>query len=200
MSVVSGAAGDGGAGPSADGVSGVLGGAVKARGAQVPVPAAGLQLIGQLPGSGYRTPPSLVRRADGQMLQLTPLLYRTLEAIDGQRDYDEIAAHVSAGSDRSISGADARLLVESKLRPLGVVCLADGSQPVVRKANPLLALRFRWVVSDPGVTRRITAPFGWLFLPPIVAAVLVAFALVCKWVLFDRGLALAAHQAFDRPG
>jgi putative peptide zinc metalloprotease protein len=23
---------------------------------------------------------------------------------------------------------------------------------------------------------------------------------VCKWLLFDRGLALAAHQAFDRPG
>jgi putative peptide zinc metalloprotease protein len=166
----------------------------------VPAPAAGLQLIGQTPGSGYRRPPALVRRADGQMLQLTPLLYRTLEAVDGQRDYDGIAAQVSAGSDRSITGADARMLVDSKLRPLGLVCLADGSQPVVRKANPLLGLRFRWVVSDPGRTRRITAPFGWLFLPPVVAAVVVAFVLVCKWVLFDRGLALAAHQAFDRPG
>jgi len=166
----------------------------------VPAPAAGLQLIGQTPGSGYRQPPSLVRRSDGQMMQLTSLLYRTLEAADGQRDYDEIAAQVSAGSDRSITGADARMLVDSKLRPLGLVCLADGSQPEVRRANPLLALRFRWVVSDPGLTRRITAPFGWLFLPPIVAAVLVAFVLVCKWVLFDRGLALAAHQAFDRPG
>jgi putative peptide zinc metalloprotease protein len=168
--------------------------------ADVPVPAAGLQLIGQTPGSGYRRPPSLVRRADGQMLQLTSLLYRTLEAVDGHRDYDEIAAHVSAGSDRSITGENARMLVDSKLRPLGVVCLADGSQPVVRKGNPLLGLRFRWVVSDPGVTRRITAPFGWLFLPPVVAVVLVAFVLVCKWLLFDRGLALAAHQAFDRPG
>jgi putative peptide zinc metalloprotease protein len=164
------------------------------------VPAAGLQLIGQTPGSGYRDPPSLVRRADGQMLQLTALLYRTLEAVDGQRDYDEIAAHVSAGSGRSLTGENARMLVDSKLRPLGVVCLADGSQPEVRKANPLLALRFRWVVSDPAVTRRITSPFGWLFLPPVVAVVVVAFVLVCKWVLFDRGLALAAHQAFDRPG
>jgi putative peptide zinc metalloprotease protein len=167
---------------------------------EVPVPAAGLQLIGQAPGSGYRNPPSLVRRADGQMLQLTALLYRTLEAVDGQRTYDEIAAHVSAGSGRSITGENARMLVDTKLRPLGVVCAADGSQPVVRKANPLLALRFRWVVSDPAVTRRITAPFGWLFSPLVVAAVLIAFVLVCKWVLFDRGLALAAHQAFDRPG
>jgi putative peptide zinc metalloprotease protein len=195
MSVVHGGAASGPpAGLPADGAS-ASGSPVEA-----PVPAAGLQLIGQAPGSGYRNPPSLVRRADGQMLQLTALLYRTLDAVDGQRDYDEIAAHVSAGSGRSITGEDARMLVDSQLRPLGVVCLADGSQPEVRKANPLLALRFRWVVSDPAVTRRITSPFGWLFLPPVVAVVVAAFVLVCKWVLFDRGLALAAHQAFDRPG
>jgi putative peptide zinc metalloprotease protein len=167
---------------------------------EVPVPASGLQLIGQTPGSGYREAPSLVRRADGQMLQLTNLLYRTLEAVDGQRGYDEIAAHVSAGSGRSITAADARMLVDAKLRPLGVVCRADGSEPEVRRSNPLLGLRFRWVVSDPSVTRRITAPFGWLFNPLVVLAVLVAFVLVCKWLLLDRGLALAAHQAFERPG
>ena len=197
MSVVSGAAGGLGspAGLPAEGSS-----ADQGAPAQVPVPADGLQLLGELAGSGYRAAPSLVRRADGQMLQLTPLLYRALEAVDGQRDYDEIAAHVSAGSDRTITGADARMLVESKLRPLGLIREPDGSQPVVRKANPLLALRFRWVVSDPAVTRRITAPFAWLFMPLVVAAVLVAFVVVCKWVLLDRGLASAAHQAFDRPG
>ncbi|MBV9823637.1 MAG: hypothetical protein JO144_15500 [Actinobacteria bacterium] len=56
------------------------------------------------------------------------------------------------------------------------------------------------MVSDPAATNRITTPFAWLFLPVIAVAVLAAFVLVCKWVLFDRGLALAAHQAFDRPG
>jgi putative peptide zinc metalloprotease protein len=199
VSVVSGAAGGGG--PQAPAGRPLEGGSATPDGSsEVPVQASGLQLIGQTPGSGYRKPPSLARRADGQMLQLTSLLYRTLEAIDGQRGYDEIAAHVSAGSDRSITAADARMLVESKLRPLGVVRLADGSQPELRRSNPLLALRFRWVVSDPAVTRRITAPFGWLFNPLVVTAVLVAFVGVCKWLLFDRGLALAAHQAFDRPG
>lgn len=198
MSVVSGAAGGGPEAPAgrpADGGSDGSDGSI-----EVPVPASGLQLIGQTPGSGYREAPSLVRRADGQMLQLTNLLYLTLEAVDGQRGYDEIAAHVSAGSGRSITAADARMLVDAKLRPLGVVCRADGSEPEVRRSNPLLGLRFRWVVSDPSVTRRITAPFGWLFNPLVVLAVLVAFVLVCKWLLLDRGLALAAHQAFERPG
>jgi putative peptide zinc metalloprotease protein len=129
MSVVS-----GGAAPGTPAGLPVDGAAATGIPVDVPAPAAGLQLIGQAPGSGYRNPPSLVRRADGQMLQLTALLYRTLEAVDGQRDYDEIAAQVSAGSDRSITGDDARMLVDSKLRPLGVVCRADGSQPVVRKA------------------------------------------------------------------
>jgi len=168
--------------------------------ADVPVPAEGLQLLGLMAGSGYRAAPALVRRADGQMLQLTGLLYQVLEAVDGERDYQQIADRVSAESGRSISAANARTLVESKLRPLGVVCAPDGSQPQARKANPLLALRLRWVVSDPAVTGRVTTPFAWLFLPVVVAAVLVAFVLVCKWVLFDRGLAMAAHQAFDRPG
>ncbi len=151
-------------------------------------------------GSGYRQPPSLVRRSDGQTLQLTKLLYAVLDTIDGRRTYDEIAALVSESFGRTLTGEDARLLVESKLRPLGVVRLADGSEPEVRKSNPLLALRFRWVVTDPAVTRRITYPFAWLFQPILALAVVIAFVLVTKWVLFDRGLALAAHQAFNSPG
>ena len=167
---------------------------------QVPMRASGLELIGEMAGSGYRRPPALVRRGDGQTVQLTPLLYLVLAAIDGTRDYDEIAVRAGAAFGRSISGADVHTLVEQKLRPLGLVCGPDGSEPAVRKANPLLALRFRWVVSDPERTRRFTAPFARLFNPLLVLAVLVAFVLVVKWVLFDQGLGFAAHQAFAAPG
>ena len=48
--------------------------------------AEGLELLGEVPGSGYRQGASLVRRADGQMVQLGPLLYALLEEVDGQRD------------------------------------------------------------------------------------------------------------------
>jgi hypothetical protein len=51
--------------------------------ADVPARPDGLELIGEMVGSGYRTPPSLVRRQDGQTLQVTPLLYAVLEAVDG---------------------------------------------------------------------------------------------------------------------
>jgi putative peptide zinc metalloprotease protein len=151
-------------------------------------------------GSGYRRPPSLVRRRDGQVLQLTSLLYRVLDAIDGRRTYAQVADRVSDEISRPLDEAGARSLVDGQLRQLGVVRLADGSEPVVRKANPLLALRFRYVVTDPDRTRRLTAPFARLFNPVLAVAVLVAFGWICKWVLFDRGLGYAAHQAFARPG
>src|SRR5687767_7615032 len=58
---------------------------------EVPVRADGIQLIGEAKGSGYRDAPSLVRRADGQTIQLTRLLFLVLKAVDGVRGIDEIA-------------------------------------------------------------------------------------------------------------
>jgi putative peptide zinc metalloprotease protein len=171
--------------------------------AEVPLPvparADGVQLIGQSEGSGYREPPSLVRRADGQTLQLTPLLYAVLEAVDGRRTEEDIAAHASAASGRLISADNVRTLMDSQLLPLGLLRLADGSQPEVRKADPLLGMRFRYTVTDPERTRRITAPFTVLFNPLIVVAVTAAFLASCWWVLMVKGLASATHEAFDKP-
>lgn len=65
-------------GPPATG--GPLPDAASAAPASVEVPALadGVQLLGPAQGSGYREPPALVRRADGQTIQLTPLLYAVL--------------------------------------------------------------------------------------------------------------------------
>ena len=60
----------------------------------VPARADGVELIGEMVGSGYREPPSLARRGDGQTFQLTTLLYLVLAAIDGRRSYDEVAEQV----------------------------------------------------------------------------------------------------------
>jgi putative peptide zinc metalloprotease protein len=168
--------------------------------ADVPVLVSGTHLFGAQPGSGYKTPPALVRRVDGQVLQLTPLLYAVLEAVDGTRDVHAVAATAGRAVGRHLHGDDVRMLVEEKLRPLGLVCLDDGSVCDLKKANPLLALRPRVVVSKPELTRRVTAPFALLFNPVIMALATVAFAVVAFWVLFDKGLASAAYDAFHTPG
>ncbi|MBV9290991.1 MAG: hypothetical protein JO222_00970 [Frankiales bacterium] len=168
--------------------------------ADVPVLATGTLLLGRQPGSGYVDPPALVHRGDGQVMSLTPLLYAVLEAVDGERSFEDIAAAASGRLGRDLHADDVRTLVDTKLRPLGLVLMTDGSCAEVGKASPLLALRPRVVVSKPELTRRITAPFALLFNPILVVVSTLAFAAVGYWVLFDKGLASAAYDAFQRPG
>jgi putative peptide zinc metalloprotease protein len=167
---------------------------------QVPVRADGVELIGKAKGSGYREPPFLVRRSDGQAIQLTSLLFLVLEAIDGKRDTTEIAEHTSLRFGKLVSADNVQTLIEGQLLPLGLLRLADGSQPGVRKADPLLGMRFRHTVTDPERTRKLTSPFAVLFHPLIVAAVTAAFVASCWWVLMVKGLASATHDAFANPG
>jgi putative peptide zinc metalloprotease protein len=55
----------------------------------------GVELLGEYKDSGYSQPPSLVRRADGQVIQMSALPYRVACRIDGSRGPAAIAALVS---------------------------------------------------------------------------------------------------------
>ncbi len=171
-----------------------------AASADVPRRADDVELIGEMKGSGYREPPALARRSDGQTIQLSPLLYLVLAAVDGERTYDEVARDVSASFGRTVTADNVRTLVENQLRPSGLLVGEDGSQPQVEKSNPLLALRFKYAVSDPERTRRLTSPFALLFNPLLVLSVMAVFAAVTWWVFFRKGLASATYEAFDKPG
>jgi putative peptide zinc metalloprotease protein len=161
--------------------------------------ATGVELLGEVPGSGYRTPPALARRADGQVITLTPLLHAVLAAVDGRRSVAEVAAVVGEATGRLVRPEDVLVLADRSLRPHGLLRDAEGRDPEVGRANPLLALRLRRVVTDPALTRRITAPFAVLFHPLVVVPVVLAFAAVSFWVLFREGLAAATAQAFRFP-
>ncbi|MFP5220007.1 MAG: hypothetical protein ACLGIG_09775 [Actinomycetes bacterium] len=164
---------------------------------EVPALADGVELLGEVPGSGYRQVPSLVRRADGQTLQLTPLLYAVLAAVDGERDVAALSEEVSRRTGKLVGVETTRLLL-SRLAPLGVLRV-DGDEHPPARANPLLALRFKVAVTDPEATRRLTAPFAVLFRTPVVVLVLAAFAAVTWWLLLHEGLAGATAGAFDSP-
>jgi putative peptide zinc metalloprotease protein len=165
----------------------------------VPARADGVELLGPVEGSGYDRAPGLVRRADGQNVQLTPIVFQLLEAIDGTRDHAELASILGERTGRAVTAEDVAFLVEEKLRPLGLLRAPDGCQPSLDKPNPLLALHLKYVVSNPAVTRRIAAPFAALFHPAIVLGVVAAFAFVTGWLLLEKGLASAFHQAIYDP-
>jgi len=170
-----------------------------AVGAATPRLADGVEILGELSGSGYHDAPTLVRRADGQTLQVTPLLATLIALIDGERSFDQLASVLSERLDKTAAAEDVRYLVEQKLTPLGLIHDPAGSSVVAEKSNPLLALRFKVVASTPEVTRRLTSPFTWLFRSAVVIPVLMAFAFVCWWVLADKGLASATRSAFYDP-
>src|SRR3954466_4594708 len=102
-------------------------GGTPAAGRRPPRLADGVELIGEYEGSGYKEPPSLVRRGDGQVVQLTPLLYTVTEKADGRRDYADIASAITTEIGRKVSADNVRFLVEEKLVPLGVLVGADRS-------------------------------------------------------------------------
>jgi putative peptide zinc metalloprotease protein len=76
----------------------------------------------------------------------------------------------------------------------------DVSEPELKKSNPLLGIHHRVSITDPAKTDRLTAPFARLFNPVLVVAVTAAFFWLCWWLLLDKGLASATHDAFHQPG
>src|SRR3954451_21407807 len=158
--------------------------------------AEGLELLGEVSGSGYKDGGALVRRADGQMVQLGPLMYALLEAIDGERGNDALAAAMSERLGRRVEAEHVARLGE-KLAAQGLLVGSEHNAPP--RLNPLLALRWKVLFTDPHVTRRITGPFKWLFRPWVVFPVLAGFAAVSWFVLVHKGIASATAQAFDSP-
>jgi putative peptide zinc metalloprotease protein len=166
--------------------------------ADVPVLASGIELLGEYADSGYKDPPHMARRADGQMIQLTPLLHTVAEEIDGQRNYDQIAARVADRIQRGVSADNVRALVD-KLRPLGVVKGVDGSEPRVEKATGFLQLRFRTALIPDRVVQGLATTFKPLFFPLLVVAVLLGIAAVDAWLFFVQGVGPSIRSTIYEP-
>ena len=159
----------------------------------------GIELIGEYEGSGFKEPPSLVRRGDGQVIQLTELLYLVAKHADGERDVDAIAAAVSDDYGKAVSGENVRTLLDEKLRPLGVICAADGTSPKLEKPDPLLALKFRRAIIPEHLSRSVALVFKPLFLPPVVLAALGGLIAFDVWLFVNHGVAQAFHDALYDP-
>ncbi|GAC1599279.1 MAG: hypothetical protein NVS3B21_25660 [Acidimicrobiales bacterium] len=162
--------------------------------------AEGVELIGEYEGSGYKVAPSLVRRPDGQVLQLPSLLYAVAAKSDGKTSVDDIARDVSAEIHRGLDGSQVKFLVEEKLRPMGVLAAADGTSPHSEKADPFLALRFRAAVISERTSDILGTVFKPLFLAPVMIAAIVAFIAGDVWLFGIHGVAQALRQSIEHPG
>jgi putative peptide zinc metalloprotease protein len=158
----------------------------------------GVELLGELKDSGFAKPPSLVRRADGQMIQLSRLLYLVACQLDGTRPPDVIAALVSEDLGRQLSADQISYIIVGKLAPLGVVA-GEGAPPKLPTARPLLALRGRATLLPAAAANVAGAVFRPLFYWPVIVAVLAGLGAIDYWLFVLHGLGGAYRQVLGDP-
>jgi len=160
--------------------------------------AEGVELLGEYKDSAYSQPPSLVRRPDGQVIQMSPLLYKVASRIDGSRGPEAIAALVSADLGRSLDAGQVRYLITAKLLPLGVVA-AQGAPRALPKANPLFSLRARGTLLPERTVNLLGALLRPLFHWPVVVAVVSSMLAMDYWLFFVHGLGGGIQQVLRDP-
>lgn len=168
-----------------------------------PLLAPNVQLVGELPDTAFVDRQWLIQR-DGQFVQLTELLYRIVEQMDGASTLDEIAEGVSESTKWLVTGDQAEQLIASKLMPLGLVAGVDGAVPP-RTPTPAsglspLGVNMRVKVIGPRVIESVTRLLQYLFAPPVVVAVVVGAAAAHFWLYRERGLLAAFIDALYTPG
>jgi putative peptide zinc metalloprotease protein len=165
----------------------------------VPRLATDVELIGRFEDSGFKEPPYIARRSDGQMVQLAPLLYALAEEIDGRRDTAEVAEALSHRIQRGVDADMVDTLLDGQLRRLGLVAQRDGVTAEVQKLDPLLALKFRTKVVPSKVVRALTTIFRPLFWPPVLVAVVTALVALDVWLFGVHGISQGVRHVLYQP-
>jgi putative peptide zinc metalloprotease protein len=165
----------------------------------VPRLADGVELIGEYQGSGFQEPRYIVRREDGQVIQLPRLLYLLASNLDGQRDRAQVAIALSAEFGKVVTAEQVAFLVRERLSPVGIVAAdpqaaepqsgqAGAAPKMAVKADPLLALKFRVGVVPERVVWRIAGFFAPMFWPPVILAWLVGFVGLDVIIIVQGGI------------
>ena len=129
--------------------------------------APGITQLGEAQGSGLHGKSHLVRRDDGQVIQLSELLHLVLRHLDPAMTADEMAEEISLDFGRRLTADGLRHLVETRLMPLGLVT-RDGDEPSeAPRANPLLSLSFRGTLIPARIVAPLARVLAWSYLSPI---------------------------------
>jgi putative peptide zinc metalloprotease protein len=170
---------------------------------QLPVPrlSAGLQLHGEYQGSGFTEPKYIARRGDGQVVQLSQLLYLVASAIDGAADTAAIALRVSVQYGREVSAENILYLTEKKLEPLGVTVPfgQDSDEVDAPRSDLLLSLKGHRVLFTEPRVEKIARALAWLHRPLVVACVLAAAVAMDIWLFGYYGAMTPVLHALDQP-
>lgn len=179
----------------------------------------GLQLLGTVQDSGLRQTTCLVRRQDGQVVQLSELLYRVLDQLAPARSPAEVASAVSDALGRRLTVEGLEHLLQTRLVPLGLASPvgpngADqptpdaagargdgpgGTSIAAPTARPLLSLSVRGTLVPTRWVQRMAGPLASVFWAPLVVAALVVVVLMDVTLLRGADLVGALEQVLTAP-
>lgn len=165
----------------------------------VPQLADDVELLGKYDGSGFKEPRYLARRSDGDLVQLTELLYMVADEIDGARDYEAIAANVTERYGRKVSADNVKTLVEKKLGPDGFLAGHDGARLRRKKADPLLALKLKFTLVPARAVNFLSALAMPLFWPPVILIAMAALVALDIWYFGVHGIAQSLRDLIYQP-
>ncbi len=160
-----------------------------------------VQLIGEMQETGFEDRQWLVQRG-GRFVQVTELLYRVAEQVNGERTLEEIAAGLTESTDWMVSADNVRQLIQLKLIPAGLIVPAGGSSTSheeSRTSSPL-ALNMRMKTIGPRVIDPITKVLQYLYAPPLLIPVLIAIAVAHGWLYFVHGVGRSFLEVIYTPG
>jgi putative peptide zinc metalloprotease protein len=161
----------------------------------------GVSLAGQMRESAFVDPPWLIDRRGEGYVQLTELLYRIGEQLDGKHTFEEIANAVSQATGRSVTADNVRQLVDTQFVRKGLVPLADGR--VIGSAHgsrSLLQLNMRLRAFDGKTIDPVVRLLQWLYWPPILVLGVAAALGLEAWLYLVHGIAAGVHDALYTPG
>jgi len=159
----------------------------------------GVELLGRVEGSGLRSAPYYVRRPDGEVLQLSRLLYVLAEQARPGRSLEEIGRNAGARLDLNIRPEQVRHMLEQKLHALGLVAGPDGAAPRLERLDPLLALKLRVGVVRPGAVRAIAGPLAALFRAPVMVSLLGGLLAFDAWLVGVHGIGRGLTHVIEQP-
>jgi putative peptide zinc metalloprotease protein len=171
-------------------------------------PAQGVVFLGPVEGSGLKNSAYLLKRADGQVLQVSGLLHLVMNALSPEKSADEVAQEVSNAYGRKL-GVDGLLhLVDTRLAPMGLVEeAADGESGAnalprpgaLPTSNPLLILRLRGTLLPERAVNMLAAFLAPLYRGPVVVGVLAVLAIVDVLMLLTGDFMASLEQVLLTP-
>jgi len=163
-----------------------------------PALAPGTQLLGAYRDSGRIEAPSIIRRPDGRMVEVSPLLHQLARILDPRLDLEWVASRLSAELGRSVSVTSVAYLIDHKLRPLGV--LSDSPPPAGAGPGSSTQLTLRGGVVPAPVVRGFTTVLSPLLAPPVVILALALLVNGDAWLWRSHRIGAGLAQVFTHPG